>query len=268
MRLLELFAGTGSVGAAFRRRGWEVFSVDIAPDYAPDYCGDVMHLDYLRWPPGHFDCVWASPPCTQYSIARTTARTPRDLEGSDALVRKTLEILYYLRPHCWAIENPYTGLLKSRPLMAPLERYLRVVSYCSYGSPYRKHTAVWSNLLFWAPPPRCSKEHPCAAVEATGRGGLVKVAALADARGPSFTITDDGPGIPEDAPIFEPFFTTKNAGTGLGLAIVHRIVTDHGGRIQAASDGPGLGSTFRVTLPLAQVGVDTVAMRPTADRAA
>ena len=54
----------------------------------------------------------------------------------------------------------------------------------------------------------------------------------------------------------DPFFTRRKSGqgTGLGLSIVHRIITDHGGRIEVSSPGPGLGSTFRVTLPLAQVG--------------
>lgn len=51
--------------------------------------------------------------------------------------------------------------------------------------------------------------------------------------------------------LFEPFFTEKKSGrgTGLGLSISHRIVTDHGGRIEASSDGPGKGSLFRVHLP-------------------
>lgn len=51
--------------------------------------------------------------------------------------------------------------------------------------------------------------------------------------------------------LFEPFFTEKKSGkgTGLGLSISHRIITDHGGRIEASSAGPGQGSTFRVLLP-------------------
>jgi two-component system NtrC family sensor kinase len=51
--------------------------------------------------------------------------------------------------------------------------------------------------------------------------------------------------------LFEPFFTAKKSGrgTGLGLSISHRIVSDHGGRIEALSDGPGTGSTFHVHLP-------------------
>lgn len=51
--------------------------------------------------------------------------------------------------------------------------------------------------------------------------------------------------------IFDPFFTTKptGQGTGLGLPICHRIVTEHGGRLAAASAGSGCGSTFRLSLP-------------------
>jgi two-component system, NtrC family, sensor kinase len=51
--------------------------------------------------------------------------------------------------------------------------------------------------------------------------------------------------------LFEPFFTAKTSGrgTGLGLSISHRIVAEHGGRIQAFSEGPGKGSTFCVHLP-------------------
>jgi signal transduction histidine kinase len=66
------------------------------------------------------------------------------------------------------------------------------------------------------------------------------------------TVSDNGPGIPDDvAPrIFRPFFTTKAQGTGLGLALVQKIIVTHNGRITAANDDDG-GATFVVTLPVA-----------------
>jgi PAS domain S-box-containing protein len=93
------------------------------------------------------------------------------------------------------------------------------------------------------------------AAEATGPGGRVRVRVAPRDGGALLEVEDDGPGLPEDpAMIFEPFYTTKPGGTGLGLAIVHRIVTDHGGRIDCSSRQ---GSTrFSVFLPSATVSVE------------
>ena len=67
---------------------------------------------------------------------------------------------------------------------------------------------------------------------------------------------DDGCGMVRDTldDIFEPFFTQRNGGggTGLGLSISHRIISEHGGTIEAASEGLGQGSAFRVDLPKRQ----------------
>jgi two-component system, NtrC family, sensor kinase len=68
--------------------------------------------------------------------------------------------------------------------------------------------------------------------------------------------------------IFEPFFTRSRTGkgTGLGLSISHRIITQHGGDIEAASDGPNKGSTFTVRLPMeppaTQQGDDAESLDP------
>ena len=66
-------------------------------------------------------------------------------------------------------------------------------------------------------------------------------------------VADNGPGFDEElaARIFTPYFTTKDkkGGTGLGLAITHRVITDHGGQIEAKAT-PGEGAVFTVKLPL------------------
>ena len=75
------------------------------------------------------------------------------------------------------------------------------------------------------------------------------------------SIADNGRGMAPEvvARIFEPFFTTKDVGkgTGLGLSISHGIVTDHGGRIEVES-APGVGSTFRIVLPLPALEDDSL----------
>ncbi|MBI4011977.1 MAG: PAS domain S-box protein [Candidatus Rokubacteria bacterium] len=89
--------------------------------------------------------------------------------------------------------------------------------------------------------------------EALGNQGEIRVeTALASDR-PGWvrmTVADTGPGIPPELRdrVFVPFFTTKAGGTGLGLAISHRIVADHGGVIELASE-PGAGTTFTIFLP-------------------
>jgi hypothetical protein len=142
-RLLELFSGTGSVGDAFRRRGWEVVSVDVCPKFQPTHCVNILEWQ-CPYPPGHFDVVHASPPCDQYSRARTTAATPRNLELADARAQKALELIAHLRPRKWFLENPQTGLLKTRPFMQGLP-YVDFC-FCRFGLPYKKQTRLWANV--------------------------------------------------------------------------------------------------------------------------
>jgi signal transduction histidine kinase len=63
-------------------------------------------------------------------------------------------------------------------------------------------------------------------------------------------LRDNGPGIPaaQMGKLFQPFFSTKEEGTGLGLSIAHRIISDHGGRLEVEST-EGVGAAFIITLP-------------------
>jgi signal transduction histidine kinase len=88
------------------------------------------------------------------------------------------------------------------------------------------------------------------ALHATDSGGTIRVTARRDGARAVLTVADDGRGIaPEDLPrVFDPFFGRTEGGTGLGLSIVHRIVEQHGGRIDLESR-PGRGTVARVEIP-------------------
>ncbi len=83
-------------------------------------------------------------------------------------------------------------------------------------------------------------------------GGHVAVTArLNDAGSLVIDVTDNGPGIPEEAArrVFEPFYSTKGShGTGLGLAVTQKIVEEHGGCIELER-GPEGGALFRMIIP-------------------
>ncbi len=97
-------------------------------------------------------------------------------------------------------------------------------------------------------------------IKYTPPGGTVTITASANQQAVTVAVRDTGVGMtPEDLEkVFGEFQTLSakptggESSTGLGLFIVHKIVTLHHGRITAASEGPGKGSTFTVTLPLRQ----------------
>jgi len=94
------------------------------------------------------------------------------------------------------------------------------------------------------------------ALKYSPQGGTVRVVVTQTATEASVAVTDEGIGIPADAQarLFAPFYRAANvsgqaSGFGLGLHIVREIVERHGGRI-AVDSTEGVGSTFRVVLPL------------------
>jgi hypothetical protein len=114
--------------------------------------------DYTVYPPGHFDVIWASPCCTQYSCARRNAKTPRNLSLADSLVLRSREIIDYYNPRVWFIENPQTGMLKDRPFMDGLPfSDIDYCCYCDWG--YKKRTRLWNNIGFQGD--RCLGKNAC-----------------------------------------------------------------------------------------------------------
>ena len=151
MILLELFCGTNLIGKQFPG---EVISLDIAGE-SPTHQVNILGWDYSVYPRNHFTMIWASPPWTMYSKARNNAKTPRDLEGADRLVQAAIDIIFWFTPQYWFMENPWSGLLRHRAVVEHLPSPKKV-SYCKYGFPYQKHTAVWTNTDIEFPV--CSKD--------------------------------------------------------------------------------------------------------------
>jgi signal transduction histidine kinase len=102
------------------------------------------------------------------------------------------------------------------------------------------------------------------ALDSMDDGGVLTIDLDDSAPSAEMTFTDTGCGMTPEVldKIFEPFFTAKSSGkgTGLGLSISQRIVSQHGGEIEASSPGPGRGSTFVVRLPLPPTTAKEVAI--------
>ena len=148
MKLLELFSGTGSVGKVAKILGYDVISLDIKN---ADINTDILTWNYKQYSIGYFDVIHASPPCTEYSIAKSTG--VRNIEVANNIVLKTLEIIEYLNPKHFIIENPQTGQLKNQWFMYGIP--YQDIDYCKYGTLYRKRTRIWTNIFNWKPQPLC-----------------------------------------------------------------------------------------------------------------
>lgn len=164
MKVLELFAGSRSIGKAAEELGHQVFSVDINAFHNINLVQDIEFLDRSQIPfiP---DIIWASPPCTTYSIAAIS--THRDgivpksefAIKSDRLLDKVIEIVSWFPESKSFIENP-RGMMRKMPPMKKLDRV--TVWYCKYGDTRAKPTDIWTNHLYsifnpegWKPRPQC-----------------------------------------------------------------------------------------------------------------
>ena len=168
-KLLELCCGTAQVSKYFLAQGWTVVTVDNDPKFKPTILSDIRNIDCTIWQPGEFDVIWCSPPCTEYSIAKSTAT--RDFDTADQIVCACFAIIRHLcncdKDVAWFCENPATGYLKTRPHMQIWASHMRTLCYCKYGKSYRKATCIWTNIDTWVPKPMCLKGYRCEAYKGT-----------------------------------------------------------------------------------------------------
>lgn len=187
MKVLELFAGTRSIGKAFEKRGHEVFSVEWDKSFENiDLYQDILTVtaDQIVMEFGRPDVIWASPDCTTYSIAAISHHRIKEETGNlapkseyakfcDRVNIHVHELIKELKPKYLFIENPRGGMRKM-DFMKGLPRY--TVTYCQYGDTRMKPTDIWTNHpnpMFKPPCHNGDKCHPPAPRGAkTGTQGL------------------------------------------------------------------------------------------------
>ena len=172
MLIFDFFAGTGSSTLAFENAGDTVIKVELDQSFEA-HERDIMTLtaEYLISKYGKPDFIWASPPCTTFSVASigkhwTLDKKPKTNEAVQGLklVEKTLELIKELNPKGFLIENP-RGMLRKQSIM-DLPRW--TVTYCAYGDKRMKPTDIWGKLDGWQPRPACKRGDSCH--EAAPRG--------------------------------------------------------------------------------------------------
>ena len=173
MKVLELFAGTRSIGKSFEAQGHEVFSVEWDKNFENiDLYADISTLtsEQILTEFGRPDVIWASPDCTTFSIAAISHhRRKNDETGNldavsdyakfcDKVDQNVLKLIRELQPTFWFIENPRGGMRKMS-WMQGLPRY--TVTYCQYGDTRMKPTDIWTNHPDPQFKPMCKNGDPC-----------------------------------------------------------------------------------------------------------
>lgn len=163
IKVLELFAGSGSIRKACEELGYEVFSIDWENFKGVDLVKDIgsLELKDLPWIP---DVCWASPDCTTYTIAAIGKHRHKEDKSAKTEYAKKCDIVnkHWLKlfdeikeinPNfIYYIENPRGGLRKMPWMIHP---FRHTVWYCQYGDKRAKPTDIWTNNSNWKPRPEC-----------------------------------------------------------------------------------------------------------------
>ena len=190
MLIFDFFAGTGSSTQAFKDAGHTVITFELDEQFDVTEHIDIMDLtpEYLLEKYGQPDFIWASPPCTAFSVASIghhwisggDSPIPRTPEAAfnQLLVAKTLELIDALQPaKGYLVENP-RGMLRKLPVVA--DRYRRTVTYCQYGDERQKPTDLWGIVPNWFSRPMCGPGMKCHT--AAPRGSRTGTQGLKDAK--------------------------------------------------------------------------------------
>lgn len=172
MKILELFAGTRSIGKAFENGGHEVFSIEWDKQFEDiNLYADILTVEakdiIKRF--GTPDVIWASPDCSSYSIAAISHHRTQEESGNlapvseyakfcDKVNKHVLDLIEELKPKYYFIENPRGGMRKM-DFMKGLYRY--TVTYCQYGDTRMKPTDIWTNHPNPQFKPMCKNGSPC-----------------------------------------------------------------------------------------------------------
>lgn len=173
MKVLELFAGTRSIGKAFEKRGHQVYSIE----WNKEFKNIDLYADILEVSPqdilnnfGRPDVIWTSPDCSTFSIAAISHHRVKDQKTGnldpvseyakfcDKVNKHVLYLIKELDPRYYFIENPRGGLRKM-DYMKELTRY--TVTYCQYGDTRMKPTDIWTNHPDPQFRPMCHKGDSC-----------------------------------------------------------------------------------------------------------
>jgi len=178
MKTIELFSGTKSFSKVAESHGMETLTYDNDPMLIPDVVTDILKVEEL--PP--CDILWASPPCTTFSVASIShywtngkPKNEKTLHGI-AILEHTIKLIKKSNPTIWFIENPRGMMRKVIDdlfIKHGITNYKRnTVSYCQYGSLIMKPTDIWTNST-WNPRPICKPGAVCH--ERAGRGAKTGV---------------------------------------------------------------------------------------------
>lgn len=173
MVVLELFAGTRSIGKAFEEKGHKVFSVEWDKSFQDiSLYADIGTLtaeQVIELCGGVPDVIWASPDCTTYSIAAISHHRTKEKSGNlapksdyakfcDDVNRNVLKLIAELNPKYFFIENPRGGFRKM-DFIQGIPRY--TVTYCQYGDKRMKPTDIFTNHPNPQFKPPCKNGAPC-----------------------------------------------------------------------------------------------------------